>query len=109
MFDKFIGVTTSLVPLPLCVALWPDIFHPEDIETPIELAACVDPFSPSAAVLEAHFLYWVSYSDCLDRFPSYSHYLRWLIDVIGGDAPAFSAAFLDELHKLERPSSSLRL
>lgn len=43
------------------------------------------------------------------RFNSYADYLIWLIDFIGGDAPAFSAAFLDELHQVEGSSSSMRL
>lgn len=75
-------------------------------------------------LLGSDFISLEDYSSCSDlvssavleartRFPlhfnSYSDYLIWLIDYIGGDAPAFSAAFLDELHKLERPSSSLRL
>lgn len=42
-------------------------------------------------------------------FDSYSSYLCFLIDFIGGDAPEVSAVFLDELHKQERSSSSLRL
>lgn len=90
------------VPYAVCCALWPDIFFEEGPDDSL----C----TPSAALKEAYVDYWFSsYSACKSRFPSYTHYLQWIIDVIGGDAPAFSAAFLDELHKLERPSSSLRL
>lgn len=91
----------QFIPFGVCCALWPDFFFPDGIDDPL----C----TPSVAVSDAHSLFWGSPSYCRHRFPSYLRYLQWLIEVIGGDAPAFSAAFLDELHKLERPSSSLRL
>lgn len=97
----YISSGIKYVPFAVCCALWPSFFFPDGIDDPL----C----TTSAAVGEARTLYKYSGSDCRDRFPSYSHYLQWLIDVIGGDAPAFSAAFLDELNKQERPSSSLRL
>ena len=88
------------VPFGVCCVLWPDIYSLVDIGD----RCC----SPSAAVIEARISYKYS-SGWTSRFPTYSHYLQWIIALIGGDAPAFSAAFLDELHKRERPSSSLRL
>lgn len=99
---RIFGDGLKYVPFAVCCALWPDTFFGDGIGDPL----C----TPSAALEQAYYIYWVySYSACKALFPSYTHYLRWIIDVIGGIAPAFSAAFLDELHKRERPSSILRL
>lgn len=96
------GDVLQYVPYAVCCALWPDYFFEEGPDDSL----C----TPSAALEEAYVTYWFSsYSGCKSRFPSYTHYLQWIINVIGGDAPSFSAVFLDELHKRERPSSILRL
>lgn len=83
------------IPLSLCYYFWPDTFDPEDFDCDL----------PSSSFDEARdlFKFW---PDVHDRFGSFAAYLLWIIEFIGGDAPAFSAVFLDELHKLERPSSS---
>lgn len=96
----YISSGIKYVPFAVCCALWPSSFFADGVDDPL--------VTTSAAVIEARISYKYS-SDWSSRFPTYSHYLQWIIALIGGDAPAFSAAFLDELNKQERPSSSLRL
>lgn len=86
------------LPCAVCCALWP-----------LSFGHMISKHgnSPSFALSEIRtdsFQRSVNY-----RFKDYSSYLEWLLAVIGDDLPDFTAAFLDELHKQERPSSSLRL
>lgn len=87
------------LPLSICYYFWPDTFNPDDFDCGL----------PSSALSEARD-YFVSWPDVRDRFGSFAAYVLWIIDFIGGDAPEFTAVFLDALHQQERSSSpSLRL
>ena len=86
------------LPFALCAALWPCTFGS---------MTATHGNTPSAALSEIRtfsFSRSVAY-----RFKDYASYLEFLLSVIGDQLPDFTAAFLDELHKLERPSSFLRL
>lgn len=93
---KAIPVPWDLINLPgaLCYYLWGDDYISLEDYSSCDLV--------STALAEARDRFSL-------RFSSYADYLYWIIVYIGGDAPAFSAAFLEELHKQERFSSSLWL
>lgn len=100
MYIDFVLLADDIifVPMAVCCNLWPNTFGQW---------AWIYGDSPSGALSEIRLARFQEI--VLDRFNDYKCYLEWLLDLLGDQLPDFKAAFLDELHKQECPSSSLRL
>lgn len=88
------------LPVGVLAALYPDNFY--------SMALKENALTPVHAFHEMQVIFSRYIPDeC--SFHSFEGYIRYVLDFIEGDAPEFSAYFLDKLHELEIPSSSLRL
>lgn len=97
MYIDFVQLADDIkfVPMAVCCNLWPYTFGQW---------AWIYGDTPSGALSEMRL---ARYQDIiLDRFNDYTCYLEWLLDLLGDQLPDFKAAFLDELHMLDRQSSS---